>query len=54
MSIDPDLVTLKCDLDEVESSLRRGHLKSKEEEIREDITNPFYDIEIEKLEKEAT
>ena len=52
MNTEPDSLMFKCGIEPVECSLRRSHLETEEEIARADVTNPFYEIEMEKLKKE--
>lgn len=51
MNTEPDSLIFKCGIEPVELSLRQAHLETEEEIARADVTNPFYEIEVEKLEK---
>ena len=51
MNTEPDSLIFKCGIDPVELSLRQAHLETEEEIARVDVTNPFYEIEVEKMEK---
>lgn len=52
MNTEPDSLMFKCGIEPVECSLRRSHLETDEEIARADITNPFYEIEMEKLKQD--
>lgn len=52
MNTEPESLMFKCGLEPVERSLRQSHLETEEQIILADVTNPFYEIEVEKMKKE--
>lgn len=52
MNTEPDSLIFKCGIEPVELSLRQAHLETEEEIARADVTNPFYEIEVEKIKQD--
>lgn len=47
---EPDSLVFKCGIEEVERSLRQGHLHTKELDEKEGFEGPFYEINKERPE----